>query len=69
MCETLMHFYPFKIKQMLRGGNRKASQKGWCKNIESTEKLAFSKRTSKDLALQTSDVEMHVMKMSCFGMI
>lgn len=69
MCETSMHFYPFKIKQMLRGCYKKASQKGWCKNIERTEKLAFSRKTSKDLVLQTWDVEMHVMEMLCFGMI
>lgn len=41
MCETAMHFYPYKIKQTLRGCYKKASQKGWCKNIERTEKLDF----------------------------
>lgn len=60
MCETLIHFYPFKIKQMLRGCYMKASQEGWCKNIERIEKLTFSRKTSKDLVLQTWDVEMHV---------
>lgn len=64
-----MHFYPFKIKQMLRGCYKKVSQKDWCKNIERTEKLAFSRKTSKDLVLQTWDVAMHVMEMLRFGMI
>lgn len=69
MCETLIYFYPFRIKQMLRGGYKMVSQKGWCKNIERTEKLAFSKRISKDLVLQTLYVETHVMEMVCFGMV
>lgn len=65
MCETSMQFYPFKIKQMLRG----CYKKGWCKNFERTEKLAFSGKTNKDPVLQTWDVEMHVMEMLCFSMI
>lgn len=64
-----MHFYPIKIKQMLRGCYKKASQKGWCKNTERTEKFAFSRKTSKDLVLQTWDVEMHVVEILCFDMI
>lgn len=63
-----MRFYSFKIKEMLRGVYKKASQKGWCKNLERTENHAFSKGTSKDLVLQTLDVETHVTEMPCFGM-
>lgn len=36
-----MHFYPFKIKQMLRGGYRKASQEGWCKILKELKNFFF----------------------------
>lgn len=63
-----MHFYPFKIKQMLRGGYRKASQEGWCKILKELKNFFFFSRIKERSGPVYVDVVMYAMEIGCFGM-